>query len=109
MPHVGWLEAIRVLRDCHPEMTVILPGEKRQIRPGDDVRAIIAPHVSVMRQALDAGVGTWRGYTSESQVRQVRRLLDVYFCFHQGAIDAAALNALIEDLLYVHKGVWHLK
>ena len=105
MPHVGWLEAIRVLRNCHPEVTVILPGEKIQVMPGDDVRAMVAPYVGVIHQALDAKVGEWRGTTAASQVKQVRHLLNIYFHFHEGAIDDEEFNALIEDLLYVHKPV----
>ena len=41
--HVRWTEALRVVRAYHPEVTIILPEEKIQILPGDDVRAAIAP------------------------------------------------------------------
>ena len=54
--HVRWTEALRVVRAYHPEVTIILPEEKIQIFPGDDVRAAIAPMVGVIRRALDAGV-----------------------------------------------------
>ena len=54
--HVRWTEALRVVRAYHPEVTIILPEEKIQILPGDDVRAAIAPMVGVIRRALDAGV-----------------------------------------------------
>ena len=53
--HVRWTEALRVVRAYHPEVTIILPEEKIQILPGDDVRAAIAPMVGVIRRALDAG------------------------------------------------------
>lgn len=43
MPYVRWTEALRVVRACHPEVTIIMPEEKIQIYPGDDVRAIITP------------------------------------------------------------------
>lgn len=61
--HVRWTEALRVVRAYHPEVTIILPEEKMQLLPGDDVRAAIAPMVGVIRRALDAGVGQWHGYT----------------------------------------------
>ena len=35
--HVRWTEALRVVRAYHPEVTIILPQEKIQIYPGDDV------------------------------------------------------------------------
>ena len=54
--HVRWTEALRVVRAYHPEVTIILPQEKTQIYPGDDVRGMIAPAVGVIRHALDAGV-----------------------------------------------------
>ena len=57
--HVRWTEALRVVRAYHPEVTIILPEEKMQLLPGDDVRAAIAPMVGVIRRALDAGVGQW--------------------------------------------------
>ena len=60
--HVRWTEALRVVRAYHPEVTIILPEEKIQILPGDDVRAAIAPMVGVIRRALDSGVGQWHGY-----------------------------------------------
>lgn len=56
--HVRWTEALRVVRAYHPEVTIILPEEKIQILPGDDVRAAIAPMVGVIRRALDAGWGS---------------------------------------------------
>ena len=51
--HVRWTEALRVVRAYHPEVTIILPEEKMQLLPGDDVRAAIAPMVGVIRRALD--------------------------------------------------------
>ena len=68
--HVRWTEALRVVRAYHPEVTIILPEEKIQILPGDDVRAAIAPMVGVIRRALDAGVGQWHGYTETCRVRR---------------------------------------
>ena len=65
--HVRWTEALRVVRAYHPEVTIILPQEKTQIYPGDDVRGMIAPAVGVIRHALDAGVWQWHGYTAESR------------------------------------------
>ena len=59
--HVRWTEALRVVRAYHPEVTIILPQEKTQIYPGDDVRGMIAPAVGVIRHALDAGVWQWHG------------------------------------------------
>ena len=47
--HVRWTEALRVVRAYHPEVTIILPEEKMQLLPGDDVRAAIAPMVGVIR------------------------------------------------------------
>lgn len=70
--HVRWTEALRVVRAYHPEVTIILPQEKIQIYPGDDVRGMITPAVGVIRHALDAGVWQWHGYTAESRVKQVR-------------------------------------
>ena len=101
--HVRWTEALRVVRAYHPEVTIILPEEKMQLLPGDDVRAAIAPMVGVIRRALDAGVGQWHGYTETCRVRQVRLLLSHYFHYHEGCIGAEELDLLIEDLLYVHK------
>ena len=66
--HVRWTEALRVVRAYHPEVTIILPQEKIQIYPGDDVRGMITPAVGVIRHALDAGVWQWHGYTAESRV-----------------------------------------
>ena len=83
--HVRWTEALRVVRAYHPEVTIILPEEKIQILPGDDVRAAIAPMVGVIRRALDAGVGQWHGYTETCRVRQVRLLLSHYFHYHEAA------------------------
>ena len=94
---------MRVVRSCHPEVTIILPGEKVQVHPGDDVRGLIAPYVAVIRQALDNGVGEWKGFTAECRVGQVRRLLEHHFHFHEGSVTEDALGWLIEDLLYVHK------
>ena len=98
-----WTEAMRVVRSHHPEVTVIMPEEKIQLRPGDDVRALITPYVGVIRRALNGGVGHWHGYTSECQVRQVRIILSHYFHYHDGCISESELNLLIEDLLYIHK------
>ena len=81
--HVRWTEALRVVRAYHPEVTIILPQEKTQIYPGDDVRGMIAPAVGVIRHALDAGVWQWHGYTAESRVKQVRTLLSHYFHYHE--------------------------
>ena len=33
-----WTEAMRIVRADHPEVTIILPNEKIQVRSGDDVR-----------------------------------------------------------------------
>lgn len=101
---VRWTEAMRVVRADHPEVTIIMPGEKIQVRPGDDVRKLITPYVAVIRQALDGKrVGGWKGYTADCRVRQVRRLLTHYFYFHEGCINEADLNLMVEDLLFVHK------
>ena len=99
-----WTEAMRIVRADHPEVTIILPNEKIQVRSGDDVRSLIAPYVAVIRQALDGKrVGEWKGYTAECRIRQVRRLLTHYFYFHEGAISEQAFDLLVEDLLFVHK------
>ena len=78
-----WTEAMRVVRADHPEVTIIMPGEKIQVHLGDDVRRLITPYVAVMRQ--------------------VRRLLTHYFYFHEGCISEADFNLMVEDLLFVHK------
>ena len=98
--HVRWTEALRVVRAYHPEVTIILPQEKTQIYPGDDVRGMIAPAVGVIRHA---GVWQWHGYTAESRVKQVRTLLSHYFHYHEDSIQPAELDLMIEDLLFVHK------
>ena len=101
---VRWTEAMRVVRADHPEVTIIMPGEKIQVHPGDDVRRLITPYVAVIRQALDSKrVGEWKGYTADCRVRQVRRLLTHYFYFHEGCISEADFNLMVEDLLCVHK------
>ena len=65
-----------MVRADHPEVTIIMPGEKIQVHPGDDVRRLITPYVAVIRQALDGKrVGEWKGYTAECRIRQVRRRL----------------------------------
>lgn len=60
--HVRWTEALRVVRAYHPEVTIILPQEKTQIYPGDDVRGMITPAVGVIRhdsmQACGSGTDT---------------------------------------------------
>ena len=94
--HVRWTEALRVVRAYHPEVTIILPQEKIQIYPGDDVRGMITPAVGVIRHALDAGVWQWH-------VKQVRTLLSHYFHYHENSIHPAELDLMIEDLLFVHK------
>ena len=43
-----WTEAMRVVRADHPEVTIIMPGEKIQVHPGDDVRRLITPYVAVI-------------------------------------------------------------
>ena len=105
--HVRWTEALRVVRAYHPEVTIILPQEKTQIYPGDDVRAIITPYVRTICRALDegkaGGVWQWHGYTAESRVKQVRTLLSHYFHYHEDSIHPAELDLMIEDLLFVHK------
>ena len=99
-----WTEAMRVVRADHPEVTIIMSGEKIQVHPGDDVRRLITPYVAVIRQALDSKrVGEWKGYTADCRVRQVRRLLTHYFYFHEGCISEADFNLMVEDLLFVHK------
>lgn len=100
---VRWTEAMRVVRADHPEVTIILPGEKIQVYPGDDVRKMISAHVSVIRQALDAKVGEWKGYTAECRIKQVRRLLNHYFHFHEGCITESDFTLLLDDLLFIHK------
>lgn len=102
-PKTRWTDALRVVRSYHPEVTIILPDEKIQLRPGDDVRRAITPYVGVIRCALDAKVVMWHGYTVECRVRQVRSILSHYFHYHEGCISAPELDLLIEDLLYVHK------
>ncbi|WP_308757533.1 hypothetical protein [uncultured Bacteroides sp.] len=104
MPYVRWTEAMRVVRACHPEVTVIMPEEKIQLRPGDDVRVLIGPYVRIICRALDDGkVGEWHGHTAECRVRQVRIILSHYFRFQKGCIGDAALDSLLDDLMYVHK------
>ena len=99
-----WTEAMRVVRADHPEVTIIMPGEKIQVHLGDEVRRLITPYVAVIRQALDSKrVGEWKGYTADCRVRQVRRLLTHYFYFHEGCISEADFNLMVEDLLFVHK------
>ena len=58
--HVRWTEALRVVRAYHPEVTIILPQEKIQIYPGDDVRGMITPAVasSAMHSMQACGSGT---------------------------------------------------
>ena len=105
MPYVRWTEALRVVRACHPEVTIIMPEEKIQIYPGDDVRAIITPYVRTICRALDEGkAGGGHGYTPECRIRQVRTILTRYFRFHKGSISDAELDHLLDDLIYVHKG-----
>ena len=99
---VRWLEALRVIRACHPEATIILPCEKIQVRPGDDVRALIATHVADIRNTLTNGIGCWNGYTPECRIRQVRRMLGQYFYFHPGSISDGDLDELLDDLIYVN-------
>ncbi len=58
--HVRWTEALRVVRAYHPEVTIILPQEKTQIYPGDDVRGMIPlPSASfAMHSMQECGSGT---------------------------------------------------
>lgn len=99
-----WTEALRIVRSCHPEVTIILPKEKIQVRAGDDVRALIAPYVAIIRRALDEGkVGKWHGTSSDCCVKQVHRILNHYFHFYPGSITEPELHVMIEDMLYVHK------
>lgn len=105
MPYVRWTEALRVVRACHPEVTIIMPEEKIQLHPGDDVRALITSYVRIICRALDDGkAGEWHGYTAECRIRQVRTILIRHFRFHKGCISDAELNHLLDDLIYVHKG-----
>lgn len=94
---------MRIVRADHPEVTIILPIEKIQVHPGDDVRSMIAAHVNVIRQALDAKVGEWKGYTADCRIKQVRRILNQHFHFHEGCISEADFDLLLDDLLFVHK------
>lgn len=97
-----WLEALRVIRACHPEVTIILPCEKIQVRSGDDVRALIAPRVANICEALAKGVDEWHGYTPECRIRQVRRALCRYFYFHSGSISPAGLDELLDELIFIN-------
>ncbi len=94
---------MRVVRACHPEVTIILSCEKTQLHPGDDVRTHIAPYVASIHQALDNGAGEWHGYTPECRIRQVRLALNHYFYFHPGCISDTELEILLDELLYVKK------
>lgn len=94
---------MRIVRADHPEVTIILPIEKIQVHPGDDVRSMIAAHVNIIRQALDAKVGEWKGYTADCRIKQVRRNLNHYFHFHEDCISEADFELLLDDLLFVNK------
>lgn len=83
--HVRWTEAMRVVRIDHPEVTIILPSEKIQVRKGDDVRALISPYVAIIHLALDKNVGQWKGQSVECRVKQVRQHLGFFFTSTKGA------------------------
>lgn len=100
---VRWSEAMRVVRECHPEVTIIMPDQKIQVHPGDDIRALISPYVGAICYALDHKAGQWKGYSEECRIHQVRAQLNYYFCFHSGSIDEHELFKLLEDLIFVHK------
>lgn len=100
---------MRIVRACHPEVTIILPAEKIQVQRGDDVRSLIVPYVAIIREALDNRIGEWKGYTAECRIRQVHHLLMTYFDFHRHSITDAELDRQIEDLLYIHKYDYELK
>jgi hypothetical protein len=95
---------MRVVRACHPEVTIILPTEKIPVRPGDDVRAMITPYVAIIRHALNSGkYGSWNGDTGDCRTKQVRHILGQYFYFYSGSITEKQLSELLDDLLYIHK------
>ncbi|MCD8182295.1 MAG: hypothetical protein LUE99_03545 [Bacteroides sp.] len=102
-PGLRWTDVLRVIRNCHPEATIILPFEKIQLRAGDDVRSLIAPRVANIRQTLDSGVDEWHGYTPECRIRQVRLALSHYFYFQEGCISNADLDVLLDELIYVKR------
>lgn len=94
---------MRVVRECHPEVTIIMPDQKIQVHPGDDVRAMIAPYVGAVGYALDHDAGEWKGYTEECHIHQVRTVLNQIFYFHEGCIGEHDFFELLEDLMYIHK------
>lgn len=96
MPGYRWVEALRIIRKEHSEVTIILPGEKIAVHPGDDVRALLTPHVHAICRMLDEGtLAGWNGYTLECRVRQLRSMLGHYFYFHAGSISEEEINALL--------------
>ena len=102
--HVRWTEALRVVRAYHPEVTIILPQEKIQIYPGDDVRGMITPAVGVIRHALDAGVWQWQirihcRVAREAGTPPAQPLLPL----SRGQHPSGRTRPMIEDLLFVHK------
>ena len=100
---VSWIKAMQVLREYHPEATIILPSQKIQVYPGDDVRSLITPYVGAICYALDHEAGQWKGYTEECRIHQVRTLLNYSFYFHEGCISEREFFLLLEDLMYIHK------
>lgn len=92
-----------MIRTCHPEVTIILPCEKIQVRSGDDVRTLIAPRVASICEAIARGVDEWRGYTPECRIRQVRIALYRYFYFHAGSISPADLDNLLDELIFINR------
>lgn len=99
MPYVRWTEAMRVVRACHPEVTVIMPEEKIQLRPGDDVRVLIGPYVRVICPCTGRrqGRGVARPYG------RVSRPSGAYYTFSLLSLSerlhrCAALDSLLDDL-----------
>lgn len=99
---VRWTKAMRVVRECHPEVTIIMPEEKIQVRAGDDVRSLITPYVDAIGYALNHRAGEWNGYTPECRIHQVRVILNHYFYFHEGCISDHEFYLILDDLLFVH-------
>ena len=92
-----------MIRACHPEATIILPCEKIQVRSGDNVRALIAPRVASICEAIARGADEWHGYTAECRIRQVRRALYRYFYFHAGSISPTDLDDLLDELIFIKR------
>lgn len=90
---------LRQLRKENPDVTIILPSEKIKIQKVADISTIVSPYVIAIKQELDSEYGKWKGDSSDSHIKQVKKMLKIHFDFSD--VSEKKVDETIDGILYV--------